>query len=68
MRRPLRLHPGQLTLRLTSAPEQPLVTMEEPTILQALADLLLEALGQGLPGPATAEVTTESADEPQDHA
>ena len=41
MRRALRLHPGQLTLRLTSAPEQPLVTMEEPTILQALADLLL---------------------------
>ena len=40
MRRALRLHPGQLTLRLTSAPEQPLVTMEEPTILHALADLL----------------------------
>lgn len=35
--------------------------------MQALADLLLEALGQGASGRAIAAMTEESAGEPEDH-
>lgn len=60
----------QLALRLSPAPEPPLVTADQPTLLRALADLLLAALGPSpsAPGPATSSVIRESRDERQDHA
>jgi len=57
-------------LRLAPEPEPslPLVTAEAPTIVQALADLLLSALGQPTPGDQTRAATaTEGGDEPEDH-
>jgi hypothetical protein len=71
MRRLLRPHPTQLTLRLAPEPEPvlPLITSGEPTLVQALADLLLSALGQPTPGDQTRAATaTEGGDEPEDHA
>jgi hypothetical protein len=44
------------------------MTTEEPTLLQALADLLLEALAQPTPGRRTKAATMEAADEPEDRA
>ena len=64
MRRAARPNPTQLTLRL--APEPPPMTTEEPMLLQALADLLLEALAQPTPGRKTKTATMEAADEPED--
>jgi len=45
----------------------PLLAAEEPTLLQALADLLLSALGH--PDIQTRAATTlvEDGDEPEDH-
>lgn len=69
MRRAARPHPTQLPLRLAPAPEPPPITANEPTLLQALADLLLAALGQNVPDQeSAATTTTESGDEPQDYA
>jgi hypothetical protein len=71
MRRVLRPHPSQLTLRLAPElePVPPLLTAEEPTLVQALADLLLSALGQPAPGAQTraATIVVEGSDEPEDH-
>ena len=69
MRRVLRSRPNQLTLRLASEPEPmlPLIASGEPTLVQALADLLLSALGQPVPGNQTeAAMTMEGGDEPED--
>jgi hypothetical protein len=55
-------------LRLAPEPEPPPVTTEEPTLLQALADLLLEALAQPTPGRKTKAATMEVADDPEDRA
>jgi hypothetical protein len=69
MRRVPRSHPSQLTLRLSPEPEPvPLFAAEEPTLVQALADLLLSALGH--PDIQTRAATTlvEGGDEPEDHA
>src|SRR4051812_40308104 len=60
--------PTQLPLRLAPEPEPPPMTTEEPTLLQALADLLLEALAQPAPGQKTKAATMEAADEPEDRA
>src|SRR3954465_11675840 len=68
MRRAARPNPTQLTLRLAPEPEPPPPTTEEPTLLQALADLLLEALAQPTPGRRTKAATMEAADEPEDRA
>ena len=68
MRRAARPNPTQLTLRLAPEPEPPLMTTKEPTLLQALADLLLEALAQPTPGRKTKAATMEAADEPEDRA
>lgn len=69
MRRAARPNPTQLTLRLAPEPEPPpMTTTEEPTLLQALADLLLEALAQPAPGRKTKAATMEAADEPEDRA
>src|SRR3954463_14064902 len=68
MRRAARPNPTQLTLRLAPEPEPPPMTTEEPTLLQALADLLLEALAQPTPGRKTKAATMEAADEPEDRA
>ena len=59
----------QLVLRLSPAPEPPLAA-DQLTLLRALADLLLAALGPSpsTPGPATVAMIRESRDEPQDHA
>jgi hypothetical protein len=69
MRRTARPQPIQLSLRLVPAPEPPLphVPADEPTLVQALADLLLAALGQRTPGDPTAATATEDGDEPEDH-
>ena len=66
MRRAARPNPTQLTFRLAPEPEPPPLTTEEPTLLQALADLLLEALAQPTPGRKTKAATMEAADEPED--
>jgi hypothetical protein len=55
-------------LHLAPEPELPPLTTEEPTLLQALADLLLEALAQPNPGRKTKAATMEAADEPEDRA
>src|SRR5512133_966484 len=68
MRRAARPNPTQLTFRLAPEPELPPVTTEEPTLLQALADLLLEALTQPTPGRKTKAATMEAADKPEDRA
>ena len=68
MRRAARPNPTQLTLRLAPEPEPPPMTTKEPTLLQALADLLLEALAQPTPGRKTKAATMEAADEPEDRA
>jgi len=70
MRRTLRPHPSQFTLRLAPEPEPvlPLITAEEPTLVQALADLLLSALGRPAPGDQIEAATAmEGGDEPKDH-
>lgn len=64
-----RLLPSQLVLRLTPEPEHPpLSAAIGPTLVQALAELLLSALGR-LPAnePVEAARTQEDGDEPQDH-
>ena len=68
MRRVPRPHPSQLTLHLSPEPAS-LLTAEGPTLVQALADLLLSALGQTAPGIQTREATSlgEGGDEPEDH-
>ena len=67
MRRAARPNPTQLTLRLAPEPEPPPMTTEEPTLLQALADLL-EVLAQPTRGRKTKAATMEAADEPEDRA
>jgi hypothetical protein len=70
MRRVPRPHPSQLTLHLSPEPEAAsLLKAEGPTLVQALADLLLSALGQTAPGIRTREATSlgEGGDEPEDH-
>jgi hypothetical protein len=59
---------NQLTLCLTPATETSVFKAEPPALLQALADLLLAALGPNGAAPATSPVIQESGDEPQDHA
>src|SRR3954465_7615245 len=65
MRRAARPNPTQLTLRLAPEPEPPLMTTEEPTLLQALADLLLEVLAQPTPGRRTKAATQSRNPKPQ---
>lgn len=69
MRQPVRHHPSQLTLSLAPAAEPPLafIPAEEPMLVQALADLLLAALGQRTPDGPTEAMTMEGGDEPEDH-
>jgi hypothetical protein len=54
--------PTQLALHLLPQPSRPIVEAEATTILQTLADLLLEALGQESPTDQAGGV-----DEPEDH-
>ena len=62
MRRVPRSHPSQLALPLA------LLTAEAPTLVQALADLLLSALGQPAPeSPTGRAITMEGGNEPEDH-
>jgi len=69
MRRVPRSHPSQLTLRLSPEPEPvPLFAAEEPTLVQALADLLLSALGHPYIQTRAATTLVEGGDEPEDHA
>ena len=68
MRRAAWPNPTQLTLRFAPEPEPPPMTTQESTLLQALADLLLEALAQPTPGQKTKAITMEAADEPEDRA
>ncbi len=68
MRRAARSHPTQLSLRLAPEQEPPLITAETPTLLQALADLLLAALGPSASHLTTEAATLESVHEPKDHA
>jgi len=44
------------------------MTIVEPTLLQVLADLLLEALAQPTPSRKTKAATMEAADELEDRA
>lgn len=69
MRRAVRPQPIQLSLRLAPAPEPllPHIPADEPTLVQALADLLLAALGQRTPDGPTAATVMEGGDEPEDH-
>ena len=67
MRRSSRPHSQQLALSLMPRPETPLITTEEPILLQALADLLLEALGERVVAEIEA-MTMEAGDDPEDHA
>jgi hypothetical protein len=55
--------PTQLMLNLVDEPSLPPIEVDATTLLQALADLLLEALGQ-----QTSTETMGSGDEPEDHA
>src|SRR3954463_11934830 len=68
MRRAAPPTPPQPALPPAPEPEPPPMTTEEPTLLQALADLLLEALAQPTPGRKTKAATMEAADEPEDRA
>lgn len=65
-----RPHPSQLTLRLAAEPDpvQTPLAAETPTLVQALADLLLSALGQPASGAQTGPATMmmEGGDEPED--
>jgi len=69
MRRVARPDPSQLALRFAPEPKLQLITTDgSTTLLQTLAELLLEALGQQA---SVHEITTtmrEGANEPKDHA
>jgi len=70
MRRVPRSHPSQLALHLAPDLKSPpsLPTSDAPTLVQALADLLLSALGQPAPeSPTGRAITMEGGNEPEDH-
>jgi hypothetical protein len=62
------LLPSQLALRLTPEPEHPpLPSAIGPTLVQALAELLLSALGRPTIGGEIEARMEEDGDEPEDH-
>ena len=63
MRRRKFTAPAQLSLSLLPQPSVPQIEADSPTLLQAIANLLLEALGQ-----AAEADRPGGADEPEDHA
>lgn len=67
MRRKARSPLTQLTLPLTPTSDAPVLAAEPPTLLQALADLLLAALGPATT-PTTTIVLREGSHELEDHA
>lgn len=67
MRRKARSPSTQLSLRLMPTPEVRPPVAEPPALLQALADLLLAALGSTTE-PTVTTVIREDGHEPEDHA
>ncbi len=62
--------PSQLALRLAPEPDRPLLPAAiSPTLVQALAELLLSALGRpAADAQVEASQMQEDSDEPEDHA
>ena len=68
MRRRTSPRPAQLVLDLKRETKELPIPQDPTALLQALADLLLGALGEPIEQPARAARDEGGADEPEDHA
>ena len=62
-----RSHRHQLALALEPEPGRPALKPQDPLLLQTLADLLLEALGESAPETDASTSAREAVDEPETH-